>query len=231
MSRTDRRAREKAALRREILSAARELFAQEGYEHVSMRRIAEKIDYSPTTLYLYFEDKADLLFHVCEEIFQKLVAKGEEIRAEAGDPLDKLKRIGRHYIEFGLNHPVHYKLAFMVQHEPGSLEKHYEHSMAHQAFGQLEASVAECMAEGIFRRDDLRLASQCLWAAMHGITSLLIARPDFPWSEPAQTIELLIDAVCAGLAAEPPLRGLSLPARAALEPAGRRFRLPDRITT
>jgi AcrR family transcriptional regulator len=196
----DRRARQKAALRQEILAAARELFAQEGYEQVSMRRIAEKIDYSPTTLYLHFQDKAELLFHVCEETFAKLVAKGEKIRAEKGDPLTKLKRIGRDYIEFGLKHPGHYKVTFMVQHEPGSLDEHYEHSMGHRMFALLESSVAECMERGAFRRVDLRLASQTLWAGVHGITSLLIARPDFPWTETERTIALLLEVICAGFA-------------------------------
>jgi AcrR family transcriptional regulator len=197
----DRRAREKAALRQEILAAARDLFALEGYEQVSMRRIAEKIDYSPTTLYLHFADKAELLFHVCEDTFQKLVKQGERVRAGAGDPLAKLKRIGRQYIEFGLKHPSHYKVTFMVQHEPDNLGEHYEHSMAHRAFALLEESVAECMERGVFRRVDLRLASQSLWAAVHGITSLLIARPDFPWTEQERTIDLLLDVVCAGFSA------------------------------
>ena len=63
----ERRAREKKELRQEILDAARDLFLREGYENVSMRKIAEKIEYSPTTIYLYFQDKADLLDCICEE--------------------------------------------------------------------------------------------------------------------------------------------------------------------
>src|SRR5215472_4189832 len=113
MSSKARREREKAALRLEILRAARDLFVHEGYENVSMRRIAEKIDYSPTTVYLHFVDKADLLFHICEETFAKLAAKGERLLAERTDPLTKLKQLGRSYIEFGLQHPDHYKLTFM----------------------------------------------------------------------------------------------------------------------
>src|SRR6185503_7792778 len=114
MSTTDRRAREKAALRQEILAAARELFIAEGYERVSMRRIAERIDYSPTAIYLYFKDKSELLFHVCEETFARLVTRGERIRSGPGNPLAKLKLIGRHYVEFGLKHPNDYKVTFMV---------------------------------------------------------------------------------------------------------------------
>lgn len=71
----ERRAREKKELRQEILDAAREMFVRDGFENVSMRKIAEKIEYSPTTIYLYFQDKADLLDCLCEETFTRLVKK------------------------------------------------------------------------------------------------------------------------------------------------------------
>jgi len=70
MGSKQRREREKEALRQDILDAARELFVEEGYDNVSMRRVAEKIEYSPTTIYLYFEDKASLLYAICEETFR-----------------------------------------------------------------------------------------------------------------------------------------------------------------
>ena len=202
MSSKARRVREKAALKREILNAARDLFAEDGYENVSMRRIAKKIDYSPTTVYLHFVDKADLLFHICEETFAKLVARGDKLLAQKIDPLTKLKMFGRTYIEFGLKHPDHYRLTFMVQHEPGELEERYENSMGHRAFEFLRLCVEECIGAGVFRRIDLSHTSQALWAAVHGITSLLIARPDFPWTDRNQTIDLLIDSLCAGFSKE-----------------------------
>ena len=69
MGTTERRARAKQLLRGEILDAARELFIKHGYENVSMRKIAEKIEYSPTTIYLYFHDKSEILHTLCEETF------------------------------------------------------------------------------------------------------------------------------------------------------------------
>lgn len=214
MTSRDRREREKEALRQEILDAARDLFVQEGYENVSMRRIAEKIDYSPTTIYLYFEDKADLLFHICEETFTKLVTKGEKILAEKTDPLTKVKRIGRNYIEFGLKHPNHYKVTFMVQHSHEEMKKRYENSMGHRAFELLRSSVEECIKTGIFRKVDPGMASQALWAGVHGITSLLIAKPFFPWVEKQKTIALVLDSLCAGLSVDKKKSGVSKPVRA-----------------
>src|ERR1051325_9122200 len=107
MGTQQRRAREKEALRQEILDAARELFAKEGYENVSMRKVAEKIEYSPTTIYLYFESKADLLYFICEETFAKLHKKMESLNEGCDDPLDCLRKGMRAYIEFGLRHPNH----------------------------------------------------------------------------------------------------------------------------
>ena len=199
MSSKARRERARAALKQEILGAARELFVSEGYENVSLRRIAEKIGYSPTTVYLHFIDKADLLFHICEETFAKLVVKGEKLLAEKRiDPLTKLKKVGRNYVEFGLQHPDHYKLTFMLQHQRDELEGRYENSMGQRMFQLLQSSVAECIAQGIFRHLDQNQTSQALWAGVHGITSLLIARPDFPWVEKERTIDLVIDSLCAG---------------------------------
>ncbi|MEW6207293.1 MAG: TetR/AcrR family transcriptional regulator [Acidobacteriota bacterium] len=214
MTSKDRREREKEALRQEILDAARDLFVQEGYENVSMRRIAEKIDYSPTTIYLYFEDKADLLFHLCEETFKRLVVKGEKILAEKTDPLTKVKKIGRNYIEFGLRHPNHYKVTFMVQHSHEEMKQRYENSTGHRAFELLQSSVEECIRAGIFKRVDPSIASQALWAAVHGITSLLIAKPHFPWVEKQKTIDLVLDSVCAGLSRDKKKSTATQPARA-----------------
>src|SRR6185295_8761728 len=101
----ERREREKKELRQEILDAARDLFIREGFENVSMRKIAEKIEYSPTTIYLHFVDKADLLDCVCEETLQKLENRLAAIALATPDTLDRLTAGLRAYIEFGLEHP------------------------------------------------------------------------------------------------------------------------------
>lgn len=194
----ERRERQKESLRQEILDAARELFVKEGYENVSMRRIAEKIDYSPTTIYLYFKDKTDLLFQVCEETFSKLAAKSDEMLNDTSDSLEKLKKIGRAYVDFGLKHPNHYKVTFII-HPEHHIGKKFEDSMGQKAFNLLRMSVDECVRDGKFRRVDVDAASQALWAGVHGITSLLITHPDFPWADKDEVIDTLIDSMCRGL--------------------------------
>ena len=110
----ERRARQKKFLRQEILDAASELFVRDGYENVSMRRIADKIEYSPTTIYIYFKDKAELLEQVCKETFGRLVQRLTKIMEQPGDPVERLKRGLIAYIQFGLENPHHYRATFMM---------------------------------------------------------------------------------------------------------------------
>ena len=199
----ERRAREKEQLRQEILDAARELFVKEGYANVSMRRVAEKIEYSPTTIYLYFKDKADLLFCLCEETFAKLVQTFEALGQDQSDPVACLKKGMRAYIEFGLKHPNHYKVTFIAHPETHEIHEDYvwEESMGFRAFNYLCMIVRECVEQKKFREVDVETTSQVIWAAIHGVTSLLIVHPHFSWVEKDKLMDNLIDAVVGGLLA------------------------------
>ncbi len=184
------------------MEAARELFIKEGYNSVSMRKIAEKIEYSPTTIYLYFKDKQDLIHSICEETFAKLVSHLQGISQGPGDPVGSLKRAGRAYIEFGLKNPNHYLMTFVIPHEHDCpTPEELENSMGMRAFHGLRMMVAECVRQGKFRQVDIEATSQCLWAAMHGITSLLIGHTDFPWVEKDVLIDQLLDSMINGLRA------------------------------
>ena len=94
MGSAQRRARAKENLRRAILDAARELFATEEYEAVSLRRIAEKIEYSPAAIYLHFQDKKEILFHLIDEGFALLSARLETVRV--ADRYDVLRDLRHH---------------------------------------------------------------------------------------------------------------------------------------
>src|SRR5258708_26682913 len=98
----ERRARQKEGVREEILDAARTLFVKEGYEHVSIRKIAEKVEYAPGTIYLYFHDKAKILDRICEETFAKLAKKMAAINRDPANPLDGLRRCPPTYLPLGI---------------------------------------------------------------------------------------------------------------------------------
>jgi AcrR family transcriptional regulator len=200
----ERKAKHKAGLRQEILEAARDLFITEGYQNVSMRRIAEKIEYSPTTIYLYFKDKAELLDQLCEETFAKLVAEFEQVKQQASqNPIMCLREGLRAYVRFGLEFPNHYKVTFIMGRDPmhNKAEILRSDSMAMRAFGNLREAVGECIRQGLFPSAEVESASQALWATVHGITSLLIAHADFPFTDPETLIDLTIDRMIAGFRA------------------------------
>ena len=198
----ERRARQKKYLRQEILDAASELFVRDGYENVSMRRIADKIEYSPTTIYIYFKDKAELLEQVCKETFSKLVQRLGKIMEQPGDPVEHLKNGLVAYIEFGLENPHQYRATFMVPiPEAFDREKHHRmDSVGMQAFSFLTRGLTDCIRAGKMREVDVNLAAQTLWAGIHGVTSLSITHHSFPWAGREKVIQATVDTLVAGLA-------------------------------
>ncbi len=197
----ERRARQKKFLRQEILDAASELFVRDGYENVSMRRIADKIEYSPTTIYIYFKDKAELLEQVCKETFQRLARRLGKITEQPGDPVERLKRGLVAYIEFGLENPHHYRATFMMPLPEGfdHQKYHQEDSPGMQAFAFLTRGLEECIEAGKIPAMNVELAAQTLWAGIHGITSLLITHSRFPWVGRDKVIHSTADTLVAGL--------------------------------
>src|SRR6202162_3061543 len=196
----ERKLRQKKFLRQEILDAASELFVKEGYENVSMRKIAEKIEYSPTTIYLYFKDKADLLDCICEEPFARLVRKQNAIDQAVADPIERLKKGLRAYIEFGLKYPNHYKVAFMMTEDfEERLQCERSREMGKKAYIHLRNELGRLAELGLIHVADTEAAGQVLWANIHGLTSLLITHPRFPWLDRNVLIDTLIENTMAGL--------------------------------
>jgi AcrR family transcriptional regulator len=198
----ERKAREKKFLRQEILDAASELFVKEGYENVSMRRIAQKIEYSPTTIYLYFKDKAELLEQVCFETFSRLSHALSRIQELPGDPIERLKRGLMAYIQFGTENPHHYRATFMMKIPESFEEGKYKQpdSPGMQAFDILRRCVYDCITAEKFKNVDAELVSQTFWAGIHGITSLLITFDNgFPWVNKDKLIHAMVDTLVAGV--------------------------------
>jgi len=197
----ERKLRQKKFLRQEILDAASELFVKEGYENVSMRRIADKIEYSPTTIYLYFKDKAELLEQVCAETFARLSAHLAGIVEQPGDPLERLRRGLIAYVHFGLENPHHYRASFMMPTPEGFDRAKYVQpdSPGLQAFDFLRRAVFDCISAGKLEDKDPELLSQTLWCGVHGVTSLLITHSVFPWVGKEQVIESVVDTMIQGV--------------------------------
>jgi len=197
----DRRARQKQLLRQEILDAARDILVTEGYERLSMRRVAERIEYSPTAIYLHFKDKQELVVSLCDETFARLVEELEVTEAKFKDPFVRLKKGLRAYVDFGLKYPQHYLATFVVPHDDPEQAARYNDpgSMGMQALGRLRASINDCVRQAKVRRVDVDTTARALWCAVHGLTSLMIVCQRFPWGDRDAVINLLIDSAVDGL--------------------------------
>src|SRR3954464_6702698 len=113
MGTVERREREKQELRTKILDAARELFVAEGYEAVTMRAIADKIEYSATAIYKHFADKDALVGELCRHDFRGFAAHFAKA-ASVRDPIERLRAAGRAYFDFAKKYPQHYRFMFMA---------------------------------------------------------------------------------------------------------------------
>ncbi len=205
----ERRAREKSETRDKILDAARDLFISEGYDGVSMRKVAEKIEYSPTAIYVHFKDKEDLFQQLCREDFARL-AEVFQSAAMPLNPIDRLRFIGQTYVEFGIRYPNPYKLMFMTPHPIGDLDQcdaEVKGNPEVDAYAFLNLTVQQGIDAGCFRDEvnDAELLSQTVWAAVHGVISLQIAKSNDKWVDwrpVMQRANVMLDVVMRGIVKE-----------------------------
>lgn len=185
MGSKERRERERRELKDKILDAARELFAEEGYEKVSMRQIAERIEYSTTAIYLHFPDKETLFRDLCNADFGRLSEKMVRL-GQIEDPLDRIEKLGEAYVAFALEYPNHYRMMFMTVHPAQELteeDRRHLENPDENAYEFLRLTCAEAIAAGRVR-DGLRdpdLLAQLLWAGVHGLAALHITKCNESW--------------------------------------------------
>ncbi len=204
---TERRKRDRQAVQKRILDAARELFVKDGYEAVTMRGVAQAIEYSPTALYFHFKDKETLIRTLCANDFLILARRFQTIAKEP-DPIIRLRKMGGAYVDFAVKHPNHYRLMFMTSpghlgHLGNELEKG---NPQEDAYALLLATVSEALAQGRLRAEtkDPALVAQTFWSAVHGVVALHLARREDPWIDWTPVRKLaatVIDSVLRGVAA------------------------------
>jgi AcrR family transcriptional regulator len=200
----ERKARQKETLRQAILDAARDILLNEGYQAFSMRRIASRIEYTPTTIYLHFKDKTDLLFHLCEEVYERVEEILESAVLELHEPMVRLRATMVAYVEFGLSDPDRYRIAFMTNISPnvdtaGFLKPG---SPGMHVYELVRRRLRDVLDEVSHYPADEETITQALWASAHGLISLLISHPGFPWVERKRLIETSVDLMMHGLMKE-----------------------------
>lgn len=191
----ERKSRQKQALRERILDAARRIVMREGFAALSMRKIADAIEYSPATLYLHFASRDEIAQTLCAEGYAQLLETFVPL-AQIADPAERLKALGRAYVAFGVAHPETYRLIFMedpsytgaalggaaagsgktnlapakADDDPGDAALHIMLTALEElkAAGRLSASM------------DLAVWAEAFWATLHGIVALNLTCPVFP---------------------------------------------------
>ena len=177
----------------EILAAAERLLIDTGDENaVSIRSVSEAVGVTAPSIYLHFADKNELLFAISEKHYAVFDAYVESAVSDAADPLHELQLRGRAYVRFGLEHPEQYRILFMRRPSATPPGFQTERLMRTAAFDHHQAAVQRAIDAGLIE-GDANLVAIALWAAVHGITSLLLAKPDFPWPPDR---DAMIDYIC-----------------------------------
>jgi len=163
-----------------------------------MRAVADATGVSPAAIYRHFTDRSELIFEVCERRFRELDHVVEEAAATSGDPLESLRLRGRAYVRFGLAHPEEYRIWFMSK--PGTApDWTADRIMKGPVVTHLVQAVQACLDAGVIRPADPALVAFGLWSAVHGLTSLLITKPAFPWPDLDELLDHILSMLAAGL--------------------------------
>jgi AcrR family transcriptional regulator len=179
-------------LRADLLTATERLMIETGSaEAVSIRAIADAVGVTPPSIYLHFPDKDSLILAVCERHFEAFDSVIEDAGRSTDDPVESLRRRGGAYVRFGLENPEPYRILFMTRNE-NAQQQDIVGGAGGRAFHHLVDAVQRCIDAGAFRPVDPVLAATGVWAAVHGVTSLLISLPGFPWPD----IDAVVDHVC-----------------------------------
>ena len=153
-----------------ILEAAKKIFLEKGYDQASIRNIAEQIEYSPGTIYLYFKEKDEIFHALHQEGFGKLLQYMAPLQFVA-DPFERLKAMGRVYIVFAMNNKDFYDLMFIMS-APMNIEEADCWEMGNAALDGLKNVLRDCQAAGRFVGKDIEFLSYMIWSSMHGLCAL-----------------------------------------------------------
>jgi AcrR family transcriptional regulator len=168
----ERKEREKIERRQQILDAARKLFLEQGFEKTSIRNIADAIEYSPATIYLYYKDKNELLFALHQEAFGVLMSELQAI-VQVADPFERIIDMGNHYLKFAFENPELYDLMFIMEAPLETLacgEEVWDDSR--KAFGLLQFLVGQCIEAGYFKGYQIEDLSLMIWSFVHGLATI-----------------------------------------------------------
>ncbi|MDP4094277.1 MAG: TetR/AcrR family transcriptional regulator [Bacillota bacterium] len=199
----ERKEREKEEKRSLILQTANEIVGEEGFEKLSIRKIAERIEYSPAIIYHYFQDKEDLINFIIQTKYQKIIGSFSSILTSTENPVEKIRGMARKYIEAALQMPEEYK-AIMINSSPKILAYtsvlFKDASLQRPAIGMM----CKCLKEILCDADDdlIELTAQVLWSSTFGLIVRLIIENNLDDQQKNKLIEhhlnITIDSMLLG---------------------------------
>ena len=166
-------------------------------DSLSMRAVAKEVGVSPPALYLHFADKRELLYAVCERHFHGLEATMREETAGVDGPLEVIQGCGRAYVRFGLAHPEAYRMMFVSGAEAMQVSPEQVADLV--AFTFVLAAVEHALEAGAIAAADPVEVALLLWTSVHGIVSLRLSKPDFPWPPLDDQLDHMLTTVGLGL--------------------------------
>jgi AcrR family transcriptional regulator len=169
---------------------------------VSIRAVSERVGKTPPSIYLHFADKDELMLAACERRFDSLARFTSEAQSGLDDPVDRIRACGRAYVQFAIEHPEEYRILFMEKIDLPAGQRTIEALKAHVAFRSLHDNVEDAFTEGRFRGPGPELVSVVLWSAVHGIASLLVAKPTMEWPPVEVLVDQMMDQQLHGLVAD-----------------------------
>lgn len=185
--------------RAEILVAAERIFVEHGYEGATIRKIADEVGLSSTALYIHFPDKGAILQEICRTAFEILISANQAIVQATDAPEDRLRRMLTAYVEFGFANPNAYRLIYLTRPlEARDGAENAAQRLGAELFGSF-ADVVEQVARAGNLKADAKVAAQVFWAGVHGIVSLIITKPYFPWADRDALVRTMSDALFEGL--------------------------------
>jgi AcrR family transcriptional regulator len=170
---SERKEREKEEMKKLIIDTANRLFVEQGFEKTSMRSIAEAMEYSPATIYLYFKDKSELFDAIHRQAFQVFFEYLSKVNV-IEDPMERLDVLGDQYLKFAMENPGYYDL-MLIMREPMSTQRNEgswdQGDTSHKI---LTRTVEECVSKGYFKDNDPAVVSFMIWSQVHGICAMMI---------------------------------------------------------
>ena len=212
----ERQERDREAVRRSILDAARELFMEEGYENVSIRKIAERIEYSPAAIYGYFASKDDIFFALAEEGFRLLYGSRDHIaELDALPPLERIRSIFWRFYEFSREQPQYFALMFVDRTVPRISHEYERFAFARRMKAHLIEQVEHCVREGVLPGHVPPAAAfRLLTTGLIGVAVLHLSNRLGPHEYVDALAKDVLDVTIAGLQSGVALRSVQTPCEA-----------------